>query len=317
MDNNTRQDLSDLLSRWGLTLGFELSPKPGMALLGFLAGNAMADLIAFYINDPKKVRARSGEDSMTRLAEYLLESLSAGEKREIGRVLEKAFHEALCEAFYDIDGRACFKQLPQQRWMGVPMEASFPHSGGRNLWHVRDPRIAEICRILHGWREMVKNNTPNASDDLESIENVWLADTTLSELGGSFYNIVILAYSAGQGRPGSDIPLFEAHVMRWGFERTWARLGERLADPVFGAVWSKFVGLMLEGMADLFVDDDVADTISTDVGNSLDDLARCLARLVAESGKLRKTSNECIDDIFWRAAQESKWWDGLNFSPNP
>jgi hypothetical protein len=317
MDKNTRQEISNLLSRWGLTLGLEISPKPGMALLGFLAGNALADLIAFIINDPEKVRARSGEDVMIHQADSLLESLPAREKREIGRVLKKAFREALCEAFYDIDGQACFKQLPQQRWMGVPMEASFPHSGGRNLWHVRDPRIAEICRILHGWREAVKNNTPSASDDLQGMENAWLADTTLSELGRSFYNIVIVGYSPGQGRPGLDIPLFEAHVMRWGFERTWARLGEKLADPVNEAAWSSFIDLMLEGLADLFVHDDIADTITTDVENSLDDLARCLARLVAESGKLPKTSNERIDDIFWRAAQESRWWDGINFSPNP
>ncbi len=61
------------------------------------------------------------------------------------------------------------------------------------------------------------------------------------------------------------------------------------------------------------VDDDVADTISSDVGNSVDALARSLARLVAESGKVRKLSNERIDEIFWRSAQETKWWDGINF----
>ncbi len=284
-----------------------------MALLGFLAGIALADLIAFIVVDPEKVRARSGEDGMIDQADVLIERLSAREIKEYGRVLEKCFRESLCEAIYDIDGQACFRQLPQTRWMGVPMEAIFPLSGGRNLWHVRDPRIAEICRILHGWREAVKNEISSPADDDEGMGSTWLAETTLSELGRSFYRIVIISYSAGQQRPGADIPLFEEHVMRWGFERTWARLGERLADPVYEAVWVRFVGLMLEGLADLFVDDDVADTISSDVGNSVDALARSLARLVAESGKVRKLSNERIDEIFWRSAQETKWWDGINF----
>lgn len=286
----------------GIALGIELGHTPGVAAIGYLAGNALAVMYPPAAGDVNRVLPEDSADGDPAAA--LVAELSPIERRETGRLLDEAFRIALREALYDIGGQACFRGFPPGRWFGVPMQAVFPLAGGRNLWHVRDPRTVEICRLLHSWVDVQNQATPDMPGNIQKIAETWLSMQRLDDIGRAFLYSVVDPTTCGGEEPLCDLPLFETHLRRWAFERTWARLGELLAAAAYHGAWQAFCRLLVSGAGAVVNDRQRIDFTDRYTEEDWCSLSFGLAQLIARSGVLRKASDECIWEVFGRAVME-------------
>jgi hypothetical protein len=109
------------------------------------------------------------------------------------------YQNALVNAIMDIGGKQCFPHYKSLQL--VPMEIVYPLSGGRGLWHVRDPRCKIVCETLRKIVDFVRKQPEQLPVDRDYVNGI-RASSSFEDINNTFIDFI----SRNIGGIPKDIP---------------------------------------------------------------------------------------------------------------
>lgn len=121
--------------------------------------------------------------------------------------IKTKYQNALVQAIMEIGGKQCFPHFKTRQL--VPMDIVYPLSGGRGLWHVRDPRCKVVCETLRQMIDFVEKSPAQLPTDPDYVNRI-IASSSFEDINNAFMGYI----SRNIGGIPKDIPHFEKHLQR-------------------------------------------------------------------------------------------------------